>query len=248
MLTPVAAKTITPTRDLTIDYAAPAPLSFAGVASDCAAESKRNDGQASTSAANGQAVSLGIHREQLSQTQSDYLELRNQRMDTNRRLLIANARAKAGKAAYVNNVKATSPEWIRPHRVGRCQTRASSAVGVYRTKTSHGDYTHFSGIETCGSPWACPNCSAKARRALAEKLNEAFITITKSKSGLNAGLFMTLTLRHNKNIPLKTSLATLQKAYESMRRTSRWKNLMKRLGHVGIVRTTEITYSMSLAS
>jgi len=91
--------------------------------------------------------------------------------------------------------------------------------------------------------WACPACSAKIRFQRSLELQRAYKTITRKPDRFDPGLFMTLTLRHNVDIPLANLLATLQQAYATMRRSRRWRDLMNRIGHVGIIRSTEITYS-----
>jgi hypothetical protein len=112
-------------------------------------------------------------------------------------------------------------------------------VGVNLTSS---DYAFFNGIESCGSIWACPSCAAKKRSSRAEELRTAYQAIQDDPT-LNPGLFMTFTIRHNKTIPLKTLMTTIQNAYAQMRSSRAWRELMDRIGHVGIIRATEITYS-----
>ncbi|MCL1801429.1 MAG: protein rep [Promicromonosporaceae bacterium] len=193
------------------------------------------------SAEGGVADPLVIYRGQVCQR-----TLREQRLcrrETSRAWLIANALVEAGLKGTDFTQDAKSPDWVRPPRPARCGRRATGAAPSVAMSTGEfGNFAYLIGTETCGSIWACPPCSAKLRGQRAAELRTAFQTVLENSS-LNPGLFLTLTLRHTKDMPLKSLMTTLQRAYETMRTSRAWRNLMDRLGHVGIIRATEITYS-----
>ena len=215
-------------------------LKRAARASGRSAQSEATGGDPKSGSGRSAATALVIHREQVCQPGESIKLQRFQREATSSKWLIAHERTKAGLAAHANGVKATSPEWVRPPRPARCHWRASLAVGVELTKS--GDHAYFSGVESCGSIWACPTCAAKKRAERANELKTAYQAI-QADPDLHPGLFLTFTLRHNNTIALQTLLATIQKAYAQMRSTRAWRDLMERLGHVGIIRATEVTYS-----
>ena len=127
-------------------------------------------------------------------------------------------------------------DWVRPPRPARCRWRAASIVGVHAPASEHG--AHFSGLERCGSIWACPPCSAVIRAQRAREIAAAL----ERAHGLGHGLaFVTLTLRHTADDPLAFTLDTLLEAWRRVTSWTAWKKLAKRLAHVGTIRSVEVT-------
>lgn len=82
----------------------------------------------------------------------------------------------------------------------------------------------LSGLSTCGSVWACPQCSAKVAARRAEELTQVMVAI--EKAGGSAHL-MTLTMRHGKNDRLGLS------RQERSQRDRRITELRRRLDELG---------------
>ena len=77
-------------------------------------------------------------------------------------------------------------------RVKTCGTACGTAVAVRHSGGSAG----FAGLETCGSVWACPVCSAKVRAHRSAELERA-LTAHLSRGG--SAHFLTLTMRHRRD-------------------------------------------------
>ena len=98
---------------------------------------------------------------------------------------------------------------------------------------------HYSGLERCASVWACPVCAGVIRATRADEIERAALRAQDESMGL---LFLTLTLRHKSEDGLSTSLDLLLEAWRSVTSWRAWKTLAARLGYVGAIRSTEITY------
>lgn len=100
-------------------------------------------------------------------------------------------------------------------------------------------FAHFSGLERCGSIWACPVCSAVIR---AERAREIGAALEAAHVGGLGVLFTTFTLRHRQADALRFSLDVVLKAFTRMVRGRPWRRLCERIGYVGFIRATEVTY------
>lgn len=150
--------------------------------------------------------------------------------------LIGGDRVAAGMSWNASDdVSANDAEWVRPPRPARCGWRIAADVGVHG---GDGSIAHLSGVEQCGSVWACSCCSAIVRARYATEIQQAVQQHQASGGGV---LFVTATLRHHRGHDLKT---TLNAALEGWRRTLSgrpWTRLQSELGIGGVIRTVEIT-------
>ena len=190
---------------------------------------------------------LGITQTIVSDKLTQLFERRYQRVQrgtTSSKWLIANAREKANLDIQPN-YKITSKDatWVKPPRPANCGAPIGNLVDVHLAQNAGSGHTaYFKGVQRCGSVWACPRCSAAKRSKYAIELDAAYNAIMESDD-LNPGVFLTLTLRHTKKVPLLTSLSTLHGAFAKMRVQQGWRRLMDQLGKEALVRSTEITYS-----
>ena len=217
-----------------------------GAVPEAGAKAPGEPGPATTSATIGVADGLGNYNPEQFCCEEDTLrQQRFRRREQSSKWLIAAAREEAGLPSYAEGVKSTDPGWIRPPRIARCHWRASDfGVKVNLAETSYGKLAYFSNITRCQSIWSCCSCSAQIRSRRANELKIAFANILEDKS-LNTGMFLTLTLRHKLSIPLSESLSVLQSAWGYLQTTTRWRNLKKKIGVVGIIRSTEVNYSFT---
>jgi len=196
-------------------------------------------GPANTSATIGAADSLGIYIGN-NYAAEPLRQQRFSRMKQSSKWLIADALRKERLEAEQSG--GDVPDWVKPIRVAKCHWRATSAiVDVYLKKTEYGNFAFYRNIETCRSIWACCYCSSRIRNQRAKELQVAFKNIIEDKS-LSIGIFATFTVKHQISTPLSLSLQTLQAAYSYMRSTRAWRRLMDRIGYIGIIRATEVTY------
>lgn len=128
--------------------------------------------------------------------------------------------------------------WIRPPRPARCRWRVAELVGVHAPSQPDA-FAHFSGLERCGSIWACPVCSAviRARRAL-----EISLALERAHTQGLGVVFTTLTLRHREDDSLAVTLDLLLEAWRRVQSWRAWRSLAATLGLVGIIRAVEVTY------
>jgi hypothetical protein len=108
------------------------------------------------------------------------------------------------------------------------------------TVASRGDRAHFSGLQTCGSVWACPICSARIQAARTDELVAAVESA--HRQGLRVAL-LTLTMRHTKRKRLAPMWRALSAAWQAAMTTDRAVQAAKAaLGVVGWVRRVEATH------
>lgn len=121
----------------------------------------------------------------------------------------------------------------RLHHCGR--SRIGSHVGVRGSSKWAG----FSGLQSCGSVWACPVCSAKVMARRSVEMGEGLLAWESRGGRLVMG---TLTMRHHKGDRLKKQWDALGKAWSSVTRSRVWGKWLGRLGSPGLVRVVEVTY------
>ena len=120
-------------------------------------------------------------------------------------------------------------------RVRKCgRVRRGNVVGVRSGPTGAG----FSGLVTCGSPWACPVCNAKI---MAVRRLEIGAAVTEWMSRGGAVLFVTRTLRHHRGNRLSDLWDVLSGAWQSLQNGSPWSRWRERLGLHGALRVIETT-------
>ncbi|MFT4156731.1 MAG: protein rep [Microbacterium sp.] len=167
---------------------------------------------------------------------SDWRRVRFRRRQRSSGWLIGHAREQAGLS---RDARAdASGEWVRPLRPARCRWRAAAAVTVHADGTGEHP-AHYSGLERCASVWACPVCAGVIRATRADEIERA--ALHAQDAGMRLA-FMTLTLRHRSEDGLAPSIDVLLGAWRSLQSWRAWKQLAARLGYVGAIRSTEVTY------
>lgn len=127
--------------------------------------------------------------------------------------------------------------WARPPRVARCSWTIGQAVSVHH---DGGDApAHFSGLEHCGSVWACPVCAGVIRAKRADEIQQIVKAHQDDGGDL---LFFTGTLRHHNGDDLKQTLAAIGEAWTRTVSGNPWTRKRDALGIIGQVRTIEITH------
>lgn len=119
-------------------------------------------------------------------------------------------------------------------RVASCmRPRGASAV----VRDAEG-VCFWRGLETCGSVWSCPSCSARVRAERAAEVEQVGLAHLAAGGGL---AFLTLTLRHFGSHPLKLTLGVVQRGMDAVYRDRRVRHALAAAGVIGYVRATEIT-------
>ncbi|MBD8617285.1 protein rep [Pseudomonas putida] len=128
-------------------------------------------------------------------------------------------------------------------RVSHCVrtlTNSEGSVGILRD-IKRGK-AHFSGLQTCGSPWNCPVCSAKISERRKVEIREAVNTHVESGGGVE---MVTLTVRHSRLDVLKGLMGMLRDALKRMREHRDYKHLRKLYEVVGSIRALEVTHGQA---
>lgn len=111
-------------------------------------------------------------------------------------------------------------------------------IEVWRSKEFQ--TAHYKGLQTCGSVWACPVCSAKISERRRVELAAAIAT-WKAKGG--EVLLLTLTNRHDRRDDLaeliKRQAAALQRFMNGSKAAKAW---FASMGSVGSIRAMEVTH------
>ena len=99
--------------------------------------------------------------------------------------------------------------------------------------------TSFSGLQTCGSVWACPVCSAK----IAERRRAEIIAAMAAHKAVGGCVNMlTLTAPHQRADNLAELLAKQAVALKFFFKDGSAKNVLKEMGVVGQIRALEVTH------
>lgn len=145
----------------------------------------------------------------------------------------------------------TAARLVPEQRVKNCLwSVASNASGVHvkrrKQDVQKGGKTigtrwaaRFSGLQTCGSVWACPVCSSKVSETRRRELNDALAAAR--QQGLSVFL-LTLTFAHNRGEALADLLAAAKQAKADFHDSSAWRRLKKSGVLVGTITATELTH------
>jgi hypothetical protein len=121
-------------------------------------------------------------------------------------------------------------------RIRHCGRYANGEVVDLAVKDGN---AYWLGLQTCGSIWACPVCSAKIRQRRAVEIESAcFQHLTEGKS---IG-FLTLTMPHYSRDDLSQLLDDLMKSWSDTYTGSPYRLRKIRLELTGWIRSTEVTY------
>ncbi len=103
----------------------------------------------------------------------------------------------------------------------------------------NGGVAHYRGLQTCGSIWACPVCSAKIRNARALEIAEA--AARWHRAG-NSVIMVTFTAPHDLGMPLDGLLKVISRSFSAVIAGRPWLRLKRRVPIVGTIRSVEVTH------
>jgi hypothetical protein len=120
---------------------------------------------------------------------------------------------------------------------GRACISDDHKVGLRVVQGDDGPSAYTDGTLACGSVWLCPVCSAKiaARRSI-----ELSLAASRHVEQGGSLVMLTLTMRHDRAMPLQGLLDALGGAWRSVQQSARWRLLRDDL--VGTVKAQEVTY------
>lgn len=145
------------------------------------------------------------------------------------------ARVWLGRVAAVVDDKRAAGDLYRTHD---CRwVRRAHFVGVMYAAQHQS--SHFTGLATCGSVWACPVCCAliqqRRRLELVQLLDWTY------SQGHSASM-VTFTFPHTRFDSLSDLLNRQRLAFKRFRSGKAWQGFKTRYGFVGLVRSLELTH------
>jgi Replication protein len=99
---------------------------------------------------------------------------------------------------------------------------------------------YYCGLETCGSVWLCPVCSAKIHHRRAAELRETLDTWTEQR---HSASLITITIPHDLDDQLSTLLGAQKDAWKDVTQGAAWQRLKRRLGIAEHVIALEFTWA-----
>lgn len=127
-------------------------------------------------------------------------------------------------------------------RVAGCLRKLSGGSYVAVLQNLETDRCHFGGLQTCGSPWTCPVCSAKISERRKVEIRSAVDTHVAAGGGVE---MITLTIRHGRMDVLSDMMSSLKQALRITRAHRDYKNLRRDFGVVGSIRALEVTHGQA---
>lgn len=164
---------------------------------------------------------------------------------------VAERRASARRARYdAQRVVWRETRLRRLAYCGRMVSDKSNGVTVKVTKTEGGNVAGFSGLQLCGSVWACPVCSEKINAGRQAELTAGCSAWLDQGHGI---IFGTVTLSHHKGQALAELWDAITPAFNRMTSGAgvAWnggKNELgdkARFGIRGVVRVVEVTHGVN---
>ncbi len=104
------------------------------------------------------------------------------------------------------------------------------------------DVVHYSGLQSCGSIWACPVCSAKIRNGRAEEISAA--AAAWDEAG-NTVVMLTLTFPHDLGMRLAPLLVLLADGFRAVISGRPWLRVRDQLSIEGSIRSVEVTHGVA---
>lgn len=138
----------------------------------------------------------------------------------------------------------------KPHRVCNCfRLKRERTNNVALLKRPDSDRAHYTGLQTCGSIWACPVCGS----IISERRKIEFqrdIDLWRLKDPCNTILMITFTTPHSLFQPLGSVLKIQDDAIRIMKhqpqrkRYKVWETIMTELCSIGCFTGREVTFGM----
>lgn len=127
------------------------------------------------------------------------------------------------------------------HKTAKClHVSRGSFVDIHKSK-AHGA-AFYSGLVTCGSPWACPPCAAKIQERRRLEVSDA---MDKAYAEGLQPVMVTLTFPHCAFQSLDELLSKQASALAQLRAGKAWQGFKQRSGFIGMIRSLELTHGQN---
>lgn len=126
-------------------------------------------------------------------------------------------------------------------------------VTVMHAPSSLGGSVRYAGAASCGSVWICPHCAPAVTEQRALEITRAVNAWIQPMGNVAAKLdgkgndvaMLTLTAPHDAQQPLVDLLDMIADAQATLRASYTWKQAMKDLRCIGVIRALEVTYGFA---
>ncbi len=123
-------------------------------------------------------------------------------------------------------------------RTAKCN-RLSCGCDISVLKNIEFNKTAYSGLQTCGSVWVCPVCSAKVSE---RRKNEVVQALDSHVASAGQLYFITFTFRHSRNDDLEELKIKFRNALKFLRKTKSYEKYKELVGYSGLIRALEVTW------
>ncbi|GEC25707.1 hypothetical protein C8E95_2950 [Pseudonocardia autotrophica] len=133
--------------------------------------------------------------------------------------------------------------WTSLPRLRNCGRVTTSTVGgpVLRVSTDGEGNRRagVAGLQSCGSPWACPVCARKIAAQRSDELRDVLAAVAEAGGSVH---MLTLTMRHHRGQTLGELWRALSKAWRAVTSGRAVERERERFGVLGMVRVIEATH------
>ena len=124
-------------------------------------------------------------------------------------------------------------------RIDKCLRIRNKSQEIQVWKSKEHQTAHYSGLQTCGSVWRCPVCSAKIAERRRAEIVQAMDAHKETGGCVN---LLTLTCPHQVNDNLADLLAKQKKALNSFWSDRHVKAVLSEMESIGQIRALEVTH------
>jgi hypothetical protein len=136
-------------------------------------------------------------------------------------------------------LQAVARKFLPKSRTDKCLMLRQKSKDIQVWKSNEHKTTSYAGLQTCGSVWACPVCSAKIAERRRLEIQGA-MTLHKAAGGCVN--MLTLTAPHQFSDKLVDLLAKQAKALQAFWNSRQTKAIFKEMGTIGQIRALEVTH------
>lgn len=124
------------------------------------------------------------------------------------------------------------------HRTAQCLF-LPNGQGVGLSKSNTTQRAFYTGLQTCGSVWSCPVCTAKIQEKRRVEIGKAVDYFYNNKS---QAVLLTFTIKHKIFDSLELNQELFLDGLRKLRSGNQWTLFKKRHGFKGLIRSLEHTY------
>jgi hypothetical protein len=149
--------------------------------------------------------------------------------------------AHAQKLLIDSNVQGRSGNVHRTRLCHNVRAFQAESIAIRIPKDASKTNAALSGVQTCGSIWACPIC---AKRIATQRGKEISQIIDYMAEAGNVAIMVSNTARHTANDSLKAFKTKFKAAHRMFVQSKRWRDLKEKFGIVHSIKAVEGTWGL----